>query len=115
MLTTTLPGRPPIKIGGEWRPNGKGPHLDVEVRVAYAILHAQTLTQYLDGVTLTQLRVTPKRDHVLVMLKGTRKGKPLVAWFGQPTWREALTLVATCMDSGHVEWRIDEPPPWQTK
>lgn len=112
-MGTLLAGRPAIKIAGEWRTAGKGPHDDVEVRVAYCLVHAEALVFMLHGVRLTQFRITPRKDSVLVMLKGTRQGKKLVAWFSQPTWRSAVTLAATCMDSGHVDWLDDKPPPWQ--
>ncbi len=111
-MCTLLAGKPPIKIGGEWRPIGKGPHDDVEVRVAYSLLHLPTLLSQLDDVALTEMRLTVRKQSILVMLKGVRKGRPLVAWFAQETWRDALTLVATCADSGHADWRVDKPPPW---
>lgn len=90
---------------------GKGPHDDVEVRVAYALLHAEALAFFLSGVRLTELRLMV-RDHVhLVMLKGTRKGKKLIAFVPGNTWRDALTCCATSLDTNAVPWRDDKPPP----
>lgn len=111
METTLLAGKPAIKIAGEWRTPGKGPHSDVEVRVAYSLFHAETNAFFLDGVVLTQMGMFKKDDGWLLLLKGTRKKKKLKAWLHAPTWRDALVLAATCLDSCHLNWTIDAPLP----
>ncbi len=111
MPHTVLNGWPPIKIGGEWRPPGQGPHSDVEVRVAYSLFHAEANAFFLDGVVLTQLGMFKKDDGWLLLLKGTRKRKKLKAWLHARTWRDALVLAATCLDCSHITWTVDSPPP----
>lgn len=110
MAGTKLHHRPPIKIGGKFRSPGKGPHTDVEVRVAYSLLHAETLAYMLDGVTLTHWQIMARDDGYLVMFKGVRKGKKLIAFLDAPTWSDAMVISATTLDSGHVPWK--RPKPW---
>lgn len=108
-MGTVLHHRPPIKIGGNFRSRGKGPHTDVEVRVAYSLLQAETLAFMLDGVRLTHLCIMPRTDDYLIMLKGTRKGKKKIAFLDAPTFRDVVVLAATSLDSGHIPWRDDKP------
>lgn len=105
-----LAGRPPIKIGGEWRPQGKGPHSDVEVRVAYSLFHAEVNAFFLDGVKLTQMSLFKKDDGWLLLLKGVRRGRKLKAWFVAPSFRDALVVATTSLDCAHVSWQADTPP-----
>ncbi len=102
---------PPITIGGQWRPGGKGPHDDIEVRVAYGIFNTPVLTQMLGGVELSQLRVTKVDYGWLIMLKGVRRGRYLVAFFSAPTMRDVFVLMTTCVDIGYVTWKDDDHPP----
>lgn len=106
-----MAGWPPIKIGGEWRPKGKGPHDDVEIRVAYGMFHAPTTAAMMDGVSLHHCWMSQVDDQWRVMLKGTRRGKPMVAFFYGPSWRDAIVLMVTSLDSGHAAWRTDTKPP----
>ena len=110
-MGTILDGRPPIKIGGEWRSQGKGPHDDVEVRVAYSLFHAEANAFFLSGVKLTQMSVFAKPDGYLLLLKGKRGKKKLKAWLHADSWRAALTLGSTCLDCDRVPWTLDERPP----
>lgn len=104
-------GGPPIKIGGEWIPNGRGPNDNLEVRVAYALRHGETLCKFMAGVTLTQLTLFKKDYGWLVMLKGARGKEKLVAFLSATDFSGALVLAATSMDTSRVPWKKDEPPP----
>lgn len=109
MLTRTNV-EPPIKIGGRWRPAGKGPHDDVEIRVAYSFIHLPNAVFLLDGVSLTDFSLMKREDGWLVMLKGTRRGVKKIAWLHAKTWKEAVTLAATATDSQHTPWADPKPP-----
>lgn len=98
------------KVTGEWRPDGKGPHDDVEVRVAYGLHHLDKVVLFLCGVELTHFSLFKKRDGWLVMLKGVGPRHPMIAWMHAKTFKEALVVVATTCDSSHVDWRIEDPP-----
>lgn len=111
-----MPGKaqaasPPIKIGGEWRTRGRGPHDDLEVRVAYSLRHGETLCGFLAGVELTQLTFFKKPEGWLIMLKGKRGRDKRVAFLNAFTFEGALVLAATAMDSGDIPWKKDNPPP----
>jgi len=108
---TVLAGNPPIKIGREFRPRGQGPHDDVEVRVAYALLHAEALAFFLTGVVLREWRVVALADRYYVMLKGKRKGKFVVAFIHANTWRDAMVCAATTLDTDSATWHEDKHPP----
>lgn len=111
MAHTVLNDRPPIKIGGEWRTQGKGPHDDLEVRVAYSLRHGPALCSFLAGLELTQMSLFKREDGWLVMLKGERPGKQRVAFLNASTFEGALVLAATALDSGNVPWKVDVPWP----
>lgn len=104
---------PAIKIAGEWGPLGKGPYVELERRVAYGLMHVPANALSQDGVILSEFRLIPTDDGWLVMLKGTRKGSKLVAFIHAPTWRDALRTTTTAVDSGHLSWRPERPPPWR--
>lgn len=104
-------GAPAIKIAGEWRTQGQGPHDDVEVRVAYALRHGEVLCSFLAGVELTQLTLFKQEDGWLLMLKGERGKKKLVAFLNATTYSDALVMAATTMDTNRTPWRPDRPPP----
>lgn len=87
--------------------------MDLEKRVAYGIMHIPANAFAQDKVEITQMRLTPDDDGWLVMLKGTRRGKRLVAFCHEGTWREALRTMTTMLDSGHAVWRVSKPPPWR--
>ncbi len=103
---------PPIKIAGGWEPIGQGPIMDLERRVAYGLLNlpANALSQ--DTVDLHEFRMIPREDGWLIMLKGKRGDRKLIAWIHGPTWGEALLAATTSVDSGHVPWRADDQSPW---
>ncbi len=103
---------PSIKIDGEWEPEGKGPPLELERRVAYGLMQIPGNALSQDGVALSEFRLIPTDYGWLVMLKGTRRKKKLIAFCHAATWREALRATTTMLDSGHMTWRLEEPPPW---
>lgn len=104
-------GEPPIKIGGEFRGRGKGPHDDVEVRVAYALIHAPTLASFLSNVELREFRINQVDDGWRLMLKGKRGREHQVAFFYAENWRDLVTLAVTSLDTGRVDWYHDRYPP----
>ena len=110
-MCTVLAGRPPIKIGGEWRPQGKGPHDDVEVRVAYALVHVPVLAKFLSDVDLREFRISSADGGWRLMLKGTRRDKHVVAFFHADSWKDLITLCATTLDTGAATWYPDLYPP----
>jgi hypothetical protein len=75
-------------------------------------MHIPANAQSQDGVELSEFRVIPVDDGWLVMLKGTRRGVRLIAFVHSPTWRGALRTTTTMLDSSHLPWRREEPPPW---
>lgn len=111
-MPTVLPGRPPITIGGEWRPPGKGPHDDVEVRVAYALFHIDSNVRYHDTVELQEFRITRSATGWYVMLKGIRKQRKVVAFLGAADFRDALSIAATMADCQYIPW---QPDVWKPK
>ena len=106
---------PSIKIEGEWMPAGQGPGVTLEDRVAYSFINAPANSLKLSNVDLTHFSMIRKRDGWLVMLKGERPRMTVVAFLHGATYREALVLAVTCLDSGHVPWRESKPPPWEQK
>lgn len=102
---------PSIKIDGAWRPRGKGPHDDREVRMAYALCHTPTLTKLLSGVDFTELRVTKLAEVYRVMVKGKRGKRYLVSFFYGGTIVEALMSALTHLDTGYAHWKDDAYPP----
>lgn len=109
MGTTYLHHCPPIEIDGTFRNPGKGPHTDVEVRVAYSLRHLETLVRFLGGVDLTTVSLFKKPDGWLVMLKGIGPRHPMIAWMHGATFAQALEILATSCDSSHVDWGIEGP------
>lgn len=87
--------------------------MDLELRVAYGLLQVPANALSQDAVVITEVRITPKDDGWLVMLKGERRGKKLIAWVHGPTWKEALRGTTTSLDSGHISWQTERPPPWR--
>ncbi len=87
--------------------------MDLEHRVAYGLMHipANALSQ--DEVELTEFRLIPTDDGWLAMLKGTRRGRQLIAFVHTPTWRDTLRTTTTMLDSSHLPWRLETPPPWK--
>lgn len=90
---------------------GKGPHDDLEVRVAYSLFITPALTRYIAGVELLELRVSAVGEEWRLMLKGLRRGKHLVAFFYAPTWRDVFVHMTTMVDIGYVTWYDDIYPP----
>lgn len=103
-------GGPPFKNGREYRRRGKGPHDDVEVRVAYALNNAETLARFLDGVNLQEFRVTAMELGYRVMLKGRRGPNPVVAYFHEETWRAAVRFAMSMLDTARTNWEPDDYP-----
>lgn len=103
--------KPRSKLPGTWRPAGKGPHDDVEVRFGYAIKHAPTSVAVMHGVTLREVRATEVDGGWRLMFKGNRKGKPVVAYIYHDSYLEALVLAFTTLDVGLLVWHHDDYPP----
>lgn len=112
-MATLKESYPPIKIAGKWQGAGKGPSIDLETRVAYGFVHAPDKALKLANVELTHFSLIRKRDGWLVMLKGERPRMTVVAFLHGPTYRDALVLAVTALDSNHVPWRESKPPPWE--
>lgn len=108
-----LAGRPPTRVGGDWRSPGQGPFPDLEVRVAYGFVHAPAKALKGSNVELTHFSMIKKSDGWLVMLKGERPRMTVVAFLHGETYREALVTAVTALDSGHVPWKESKPPPWE--
>lgn len=105
-------GEPSTEVGGAWRTPGKGPDDDLEVRVGYSVVHAQANSYYLAGVVLSELRLAQGKRGCYVMLRGKRRGKKLVAFMHGATWRDALVIAATALDTNRVPWNLDT---WKPK
>lgn len=110
-MTTGITPAPLCKPSGEWRAQGKGPHDDIEVRVAYGLFHTPTVVAFLDGVDLDEMRISKLPHTWRLMLKGRRSGQPLVAFYYADTWRDLIVLMVTSTDSQHTGWQQDDHPP----
>lgn len=110
MPHTVLAGWPAIKIAGEWRPPGKGPNDDIEVRVAYSFLHAPALARFLSGVDLTAVWATVEETGWRLTLKGVRGKHPVVAYIHQTTFRDVIVAAATSLDTNNLKWWPDDHP-----
>ncbi len=86
--------------------------MDLERRVAYGLMHIPDNALAQDAVQLTEFRLIPTSEGWLAMLKGTRRGRKLIAFHHDATWRDALRSTTTLLDSGHTPWRLETPPPW---
>lgn len=104
-------GQPGTNVSGEFRPQGKGPHDDVEVRVGYGLVHVPHLGAFLCNVHIREFRLTEVEDGWRGMFKGDRAGKPVVAYVFQTTYKDALVLAITSMDLGQLSWTHDQYPP----
>lgn len=102
---------PQTKVSGTWRTPGKGPHDDVEVRVAYGLVHAPATALFLEGVELREFRITSTAEGARIMLKAKRGKMHVVAFFNADSWRDAIVLALTSLDSQHVVWKPDQWPP----
>lgn len=101
------------KLAEEWLPSGKGPYGDLEMRVAYGLANAPATARNTANVELTHFSLILKTDGWLVMLKGERPRMTVVAFLHAKTYRDAIVLAVTALDSGHVPWRESKPPPWE--
>ncbi len=111
-MTTVLARQPSIKIEREWRTPGQGPSQDLETRLTYGFVHAPDKARKLANVELTHFSLIKKSDGWLVMLKGERPRMTVVAFLHGETYRDALVLAVTALDSNHVPWKESKPPPW---
>lgn len=110
MPHTVEAGWPSIKIDGEWRPPGKGPHDDVEVRVAYSFLHAPALARFLSGVDMDAMWLMAEEGGWRLTIKGKRGERPVVAYFHATSFRNVVTLAATSLDTDRAKWWPDDNP-----
>lgn len=104
-------GAPAIKVAGEYRPAGRGPHDDIEVRVAYSLRHGAVLCEFLADLELTQLSLFKQEDGWLVMLKAKRGKRKRVAFMQAADFSDALVIAATSLDTNRVPWKVDKPRP----
>lgn len=65
------------------------------------------------GVELREFKIMVRDGGFLVVLKGRRHGKPVVAFFNADTWQAAIALAVTSLDVGYVGWRPEKP--WKPK
>ena len=82
----------------------------MEVRVAYVLNQAPALAEWVAGVTLREFRVNVLPDGFRVMLKGSRAGKPVVAFFNAETWHDAIKTATTSLDTPYTRWLPDRYP-----
>jgi hypothetical protein len=61
-------------------------------------------------VTLKEFRVNVLPTGFRVMLKGSRAGKPLVAFFHADTWHDAIKTATTALDTNYASWWPDKYP-----
>lgn len=102
---------PRSKLHGTWQAPGKGPADNLEERFGYALKHAPAYAERKEGVRLRELRVTEVEDGWRAMLKGDRRGKPVVAYFYAPAFSDVLVQCLTSLDSHYCSWHHDEYPP----
>jgi len=105
--------KPTTQVDGAWQKPGQGPSTNLEARVTYSFINAPEKAEKLSNVALTHFSMIKKKDGWLVMLKGERPRMTVVAFLHGPTYREALVIAVTCLDSGHVPWQESKPPPWE--
>ncbi len=99
-----------IYIDGEWRSKGKGPHDDLEIRVAYSFLNLPEYSRWTTQVEVTAVWLTAEEGGWRVSLKGIRRGRPLRAFLHAPDYKAAVVLAGTSVDVGQVEWKHDPRP-----
>ncbi len=110
-MATVEHSSPRTKVPGTWRPPGQGPHPDLEVRLGYALKHAEAHTSWKHQVHLREVRLTEVEDGWRLMFKGDHDGKPVVAYAYDDTYIDALIQGLTTLDLGRCVWSPDDYPP----
>lgn len=103
--------QPRTKVPGNWRPPGKGPHDDPEVRLGYRMKHAPANTRHRAGVHLREFRLTEVEGGWRAMVKGDRGNEPVVCYIFAETYATALIICITSLDINYVTWHHDAYPP----
>lgn len=109
-MARTEERRPTSKDDNRWRKQGKGPHDDLEVRVAYALVHIPTLLRFLADITLTAFWITAEEGGWRLTIKGIRRKKPVVAYLHVEAFRDLMGAAATSADSNTLRWWPDKHP-----
>ncbi len=111
MVRPLAGSKPPSKDGRGLAAPGRGPHDDIEVRVAYILNHAPALTSWVSDVVLKEFRVSVLKDGYRVMVKGKRRKEHVVAFFNADTWSQVLATATTSLDTHYAVWHRDMYPP----
>lgn len=82
-------------------------YLELEGRVAAGLLDMCKNAFWMYAVDVTGMFCFRTEDGWLAMVKGSRNGKRVVAYFNGPTYPAALELMITSIDSKHVSWWPD--------
>lgn len=82
-----------------------------ENRIAAALLDLVKNTFFMDAVLITEVRIAKKEDGWLVMVKGDRGGRHLVAFYPAQTYDAAMIEAATSADCQKTAWYQDKWPP----
>jgi len=109
-MATQMDWMPPIMIGSRFRPAGKGPHDDPEIRVAYSLVNLPETLSHLSGVELVAFWVTRTPDGWRLTLKGRRGDKYLVAYMHESEFRDILIAGVSTVDTARCSWQPDKRP-----
>lgn len=112
-MVLPLTGSPSIKIDGELELPVTPVDAHVAVRVAKGLGNLHTLCYVHEGVTIQELRISWMGSTWRLMLKGKRRGRPIVAFFYADQWWDLLAVTVTSVDSGYADWHPDSYPPKQ--
>lgn len=82
-----------------------------ENRVAAALLDLVKNTYFMDAVVITEVRIAKREEGWLVMVKGDRGGRHLVAFYSARTYDAAVIEASTTADCGKATWLPDKWPP----
>lgn len=102
----------PSKDGGPVDETRRPDPAELQRRIAICLLDLEKELLYKDGVQLHQFRMTKKEDAWLLMLKGDRKGRRLIAFVAADSFAATLIEGVTSSDCGYIRWR-DDRPTWE--
>ncbi len=103
--------RPPTEVAGKWRSPGRGPSDDLDLRVGYGLANMPGTARKTSGLAFREFRITEVEDGWLAMVKGDKGRRPVVAFAYAETYRDALLLGLTLLDTGRCWWQDDDYPP----